>query len=342
MNPYDFVRVVWERPGERHPGPAHDRFQGLSGRLEASLTALTPLFLPEHGERQPRRFMYSAANQAYLIPGTSLKGLFRNLVETVDGGAWWFIDTWGETLPAAFRRPADVNRLDAACRMFGFMGEKGGRDSAPILAGHVGFEDAVCVEARRREPFVTVALMNPKPTHTAWYLDQGGHLVAGRKFYFHARNAPIKSRAGARRDLGAHIEPLDTGSRFVFRAHFDNISEHDLGLLLYALVLEPDMRHKFGYAKPAGLGSVEIQLHWVEIVDRLARYRAGGGGITRYAGDDLTAFVRPRIARYTSDRQSLTLSDLRRIWAWPAIYDLQYPGEEWFDEHSQTPIKATP
>jgi len=342
MNPYDFVRVVWEQPGAKRAGPSHDRFQGLSGRLEASITALSPLFLPEHNEQQPRRFMYSAARQAHVIPGTSLKGLFRSLVETVDGGAWWFIDKWAETLPAAFRQPANVDRLDAACRMFGFMGRKGGYESAPVLAGHVGFEDAVCVEAHRHAPFVTVALMNPKPTHSAWYLDPEGRMVAGRKFYFHSRNGPLKARAGARRDLSAHIEPLDTGSRFVFRAHFDNVADDDFNLLLYALVLEPELRHKFGYGKPAGLGSIEVKLHWVETVDRLARYRAGGGGMTRYEGAGLDGFIARRIARYTGDRQSLTLGDLRRIWAWPATYDLQYPGEEWFDDHPQAPIRATP
>lgn len=339
MNPFDFVRVVWEQPGARRPGPPHDRFQGLSGRLEASLTALTPLFLPDRNPSQPRRFMYSAAHQAYIIPGTSLKGLFRSLVETVGGGAWWFIDKWGDRLPPAFRRPADLAQLDAACRLFGFMGE---RSNAALLAGHVGFEDAICVDPRRREALTTLALLSPKPSHTAWYLDPAGRLVAGRKFYFHARNAPIKARAGARRDLGANIEPLDAGSRFVFRAHFDNLAEDDLGLLLYALVLEEGVRHKFGYAKPAGLGSVHVQLHRVETVDRLARYRAGGGGITRYEGADLAAFVAPRIRRYVEDRQSPTLGDLRRIWAWPAAHDLQYPGEEWFDEHSQAPISATP
>lgn len=342
MNPYDFVRVIWERPGARRQGPPHDRFQGLSGRIEGTLTALTPIFLPERDERQPRQFMYSAARGACIIPGASLKGMFRSLVETIDGGAWWFISEWQDKLPPAFRRPADITRLDAACRMFGFMGEKGGRDSAPILAGHVGFEDAVCIEARDHEPLITVALLSPKPHHSAWYLDQGGNMVAGRKYYFHARNAPIRTRAGARRDLGAHIKPLNAGSRFAFKVTFDNVAEDDLNVLLYAMVLEPTMRHKFGYAKPAGLGSVEVQLQKLQLIDRMGRYRAGVGGITTYEEDALERYIAGRIARYVNDRQSITLNDLRRIWAWPATHDIQYPGEEWFDEHPQTPIRATP
>ena len=125
-------------------------------------------------------------------------------------------------------------------------------------------------------------------------------------------------------------------------ARGEHLAEDDFNLLLYALVLEPELRHKFGYAKPAGLGSIHIQLNWIETVDRLARYRAGGGGLTRYEGAALPTFVAQRIARDVNDRRSLTLNDLRRIWAWPAVYDLHYPGEEWFNDHPTTPIAVTP
>jgi hypothetical protein len=108
------------------------------------------------------------------------------------------------------------------------------------------------------------------------------------------------------------------------------------------MVLEPEMRHKLGYAKPAGLGSVAITLNWIKTVDRLVRYRAGGGGITHYEGDALTNFVKDRIASFVDDRSSITLSDLRRIWAWPARHELQYPGEAWFDDNPTTPISDTP
>ncbi|RRR68650.1 MAG: hypothetical protein EI684_17310 [Candidatus Viridilinea halotolerans] len=338
MNPYDFVRVIWQQPGLRRQGPSHDRFQGVSGRLEACLTAETPLFLPDRNPSKPRRFRYSNAQRAYFIPGSSLKGLFRSLVETVDGGAWWFINTWENKLPAAFQRPRDLARLDAACRMFGFMGEKGHQESAPLMAGHVSFEDAICIRAVEHEAINTIILLSPQPKHTAWYLDSSERLVAGRKFYFHARNAPMTSHAS----LGANIKPLASGSHFIFRVHFNNLAEDDFNLLLYALVLEPEMRHKFGYAKPAGLGSIHVQINWLETIDRLGRYRAGGGGITRYADHALATLLAARTATYCNNRTSLTLNDLRRIWAWPAQHDLRYPSREWFNEHSQDPLDKTP
>lgn len=47
MNPYDFVRVVWQQPGERRAAPRHDRFAGISGRLEGTITVLMPVFIPD-------------------------------------------------------------------------------------------------------------------------------------------------------------------------------------------------------------------------------------------------------------------------------------------------------
>ncbi|NJN68115.1 MAG: hypothetical protein HC884_16090 [Chloroflexaceae bacterium] len=110
------------------------------------------------------------------------------------------------------------------------------------------------------------------------------------------------------------------------------------------------MRHKLGYAKPAGLGSVQVQLTAIELVDYQARYRAGSGGIIRYAretcqGDTLTPYLAAQIEPYTSNATSVTLQDLRRIWQWPPVHTLRYPtqhNKQWFAENPTTPIRNTP
>lgn len=97
MNPYDFVRVDWQRPGERRPASPHDRFSGIHGRLGGTITTLTPLFIGGKSANEPQPFLRDKHGR-HIIPGSSLKGLFRNLVETVGGGAWWFFGSdgrWG-------------------------------------------------------------------------------------------------------------------------------------------------------------------------------------------------------------------------------------------------------
>lgn len=339
MNPYDFVRVdVEEDSGPRCAPFSHDRCHGFSGRFTGTIQTLTPLFIrggADQGSTAPQRFLQSQGN--HIIPGTSLKGLIRNLVETVDGGFFWFCKE-EKHLPHRYRRVSNLEKLDAASRLFGFL------NGASVLAGHVGFEDAVCPEPVMHESIYTPILSGPKPRHTAWYLDEKGQYVRGRKFYFHAHKIRTAHRFlpphGTRQNQ--RIRPIDAGSEFTFRGHFSNVSSEDLRLLLYALTLEPAMRHKIGYAKPAGLGSIEIRLTQIELVDRIKRYRSGKGGITCLAGNELRQYIMEQTKCYIDNRSSLTLQDLRRIWHWPPQHqDLRYPLQQWFKDNPKAPIEST-
>jgi CRISPR/Cas system CSM-associated protein Csm3 (group 7 of RAMP superfamily) len=346
MNPYDFVRIEWDNPGTRHPAPDGTRFTGLSGRLTGTLTTLTPFFIPDKQTANPQRFLIDRQRRA-VIPGSSLKGLFRSVVETVGNCAFWFWDARDlntHNLPRDFQPPRSSNELDAACRLFGFLR---GRD---VLAGRVSFDDATCEEGRYREAdaIYTCILSTPKPHHRAWYLDQQER-VSGRKFYFHATTLqtedgwkPREAAYDAKRRQNAFIKPLEAGCAFTFQMSFSGITEEDLNLLLYALVLEPTMRHKLGYAKPAGLGSVEVAVTELEFVDHLARYRANGG-IKRYTGSDLTTLLSQRTANYIDNHDSITLNDLRRIWRWPPPDDVTYtyPTKTWFENNPHATLDQT-
>jgi CRISPR/Cas system CSM-associated protein Csm3 (group 7 of RAMP superfamily) len=348
MNPYDFVRVDWDRPPLLRPYTPSNSYSGLSGRLQGTITTLTPFFIPGKRSGTPTDYLKDRRGRA-VIPGSSLKGLFRSLVETIGGCSWWFFGRRGDSgnysqvqyrLPDAFRRPRDLQHLDAACRLFGLI------QGNTLRAGCVGFDDAICSQPLRHDPIYTCILSTPKPHH-GWYRDSQGR-PAGRKFYFHATNLQTASgwlpqNAPPDRRQNQYIRPIDAGSVFTFTAHFDNVAEDDFALLLYTIVLEPSMRHKLGYAKPAGLGSVAIRLDWIKLIDRAARYCSSArAGVTHYDGPALDAFIQERIRPYTSDQTSVTLQDLRRIWRWPPQHELRYPTRQWFNEHPQAPIAQTP
>ncbi|MEI6068665.1 MAG: hypothetical protein WCP96_15085 [Methylococcaceae bacterium] len=72
------------------------------------------------------------------------------------------------------------------------------------------------------------------------------------------------------RKLKSH--PLSNGSTFEFDVAFDNLSEYELGLLCYALKPSKDFRHKLGMGKPIGLGSVNIDITELVLIDRHQRY----------------------------------------------------------------------
>jgi len=67
------------------------------------------------------------------------------------------------------------------------------------------------------------------------------------------------------------IKPIRPGVKFKGRIRFENLSEVELGALLFALDLPESCYHKLGMGKPLGLGSVKIT-PGVFISDRNKRY----------------------------------------------------------------------
>ncbi|MCD4786103.1 MAG: TIGR03986 family CRISPR-associated RAMP protein [Candidatus Eremiobacteraeota bacterium] len=79
------------------------------------------------------------------------------------------------------------------------------------------------------------------------------------------------------------IKPVKPGTSFKFRIRFENLTQVELGALLFVLklpnpdecngeTLDPDYAHKLGMGKPLGLGSIYINPRLV-ITDRSKRYK---------------------------------------------------------------------
>lgn len=343
MNPYDFVPTDFSQKPERRPPFTHEKFQGKAGRIECRLTAETPIFIPENREKQeefaqePINFI--TRNDLPIIPGSSLKGLLRNLVETIGNGCYLLFDgtyerrriDYSKKLPEGFHRCENAKNLCIACRMFGML-ERG-----QVFSGNVSVSDAVTQRGRyfEHEPIYTKPLMEPKPRHQAFYLDRQGN-IAGRKFYFH-HHGQIQGDV-KKTPYNQHICPLNSGSQFEFTIDFYNIQEDELALLLYAISLEPTMRHKIGLAKPVGFGSVKIEITAIALIDYQQRYRRHTAP-EQLISEERRNYINARIARYITGEEanSPTMTALRRIWNWNAEDDTRYvyPAQSWFKSNSQ-------
>ncbi len=343
MNPYDFVPTDFSRNPVRCSPILHGKFQGISGKLEGQIIAETPVFVKSGNSEQ---FIRNKAGNC-VIPGTSLKGLFRSITETVANGCFCgkFDKSYrdrqrgridhSKKLPFSYHACTDATNLCIGCRIFGMLGK------GKVFAGKVSFQDAVCSNPVSHPVVNTVDLMGPKPHHTAFYLDSGGNSIAGRKFYFHhPQGINTKDK---KTPYNQRINPLNTGSQFSFSADFTNLDNDEWQALLYAIVLEPEMRHKVGYAKPSGLGSVKIGITRIRLVDYAVRYTSPNRGITDYAGQSLTNYIAGQIQPFTGNT-SQTLNELRRIWRWDAngTTEYRYPTTDWFRNNSQAPVSQTP
>lgn len=350
MNPYDFVPY----PGsiDRRGPSGHDRFEGRSGTLSCELEALTPFLVldgderPQMGSRMAGRPLRDQKGR-YVIPGTSLKGLVRSAFEVLMPSC---VATHGgntnSLVSGDVRKCESTRKLCPACRVFGYL--KHGNSDVHKGLVHIGQAQATDAQEGRRVQLVP--LSNPEPHHSAFY--KPGGTPAGRKFYFH-QHAISEPQNENEKERGPWVEPLAEGSTFRFEVTFENLTGREVAGLVAALTLADAaphdggtvaVRHKLGYGKPAGLGSVAIRLRRATLRGGAEdRYRSFAPQATTYDGEALAAWVDEQRAPFF-ETPSEPVRELIRILRFPPAEGVtyQYPSYQWFQDNPRAPLDQTP
>lgn len=185
----------------------------------------------------------------------------------------------------------EEGKEDIAEAIFGKVSKEGS------FASRVFFEDAFLQPGQTEvylsdQPLTPKILSNPKPTTFQHYLEQAPNsspqnlkhwntqdaIIRGHKLYWHRKISDsdwqFKGNEEAKRKnkkLLTVIKPVKPHVKFHFRIRFENLSEVELGTILFALDLPDGCYHKLGMGKPLGLGSVKIT-PTLFLIDREKRY----------------------------------------------------------------------
>ena len=106
---------------------------------------------------------------------------------------------------------------------------------------------------------------------------------------------------------------------------------------MLAIALDEKMRHKIGYGKPLGLGSVSLVPVSLTLVDYSTRYAQRGPdrGKTMLQGDVMWHLLYEHFDNFSEEHLAhIAMDDLRRIWRWEPDPDVDYyyPSKrDWFD-----------
>lgn len=355
-NPYRLIPVREEV--ERRPPITDEKFKGLCGTIQCSLTNLTPLFV---GKNRNNEQMFltrrTESGEHFIIPGSSMKGLLRSLGEVVGCGC--FVTGFLDKNNKIHSPCNNADELCITCRMFGMM-ERG--KGARVHKGKVAISDALLQEGQPSTKRFQILLSNCGTRHEPFYRSPHTGTLDGksRKMYFHQPNRKdsvpnvqenLKSRAW-------YIDALLPGHLFKFDIQFSNLLQEELNLLLYILILEEKvrvtlsetgqvlegpLRHKVGNAKPLGLGSCQI------MINRLTfhavpkdRFNSLNSKDRVLEGEKLTLEVSKRIKPYLSDHSS-TMEAMRRMTIWDETdaREFSYPDYHWFQNpvNSGKPLK---
>ena len=118
----------------------------------------------------------------------------------------------------------------------------------------------------------------PKPTSYYDYLeqeknrvvtynDEGIRIRGYKQYWLHEKAKDASADVLKNAKAAAPFTPLKAGAKFKGVIRFNNLSDDELGLLLWSIRLEKDCQHNIGKAKAYGYGRVKIDIDMLRLFD---------------------------------------------------------------------------
>ncbi len=268
--PKPFFWIPLQGAPQREEPTPHLRFIDLSGRMELEIEVRSDylyvgsgqLELQTIGGREQAYYAFARRGDQLIIPGTSIKGAVRSVVEAISNSCVK-VHARGERVRSSHQACRDEDSLCPACRLFGTTGYR----------GRVHFVDAVPAGEIRPEIIRIADLWPPRQAR-------------GRKFYYSKKFRKLDLQPARNHRF---LEAVPKGTRFRTALHFENVSPAEMGLLLHAMGLDRSAQDpgkivyafpiKLGGAKPRCLGSVRF------IPRALWLIQPGSGFLSALMGD---------------------------------------------------------
>lgn len=217
--------------------------------------------------------------------------------------------------------------VDYAKAMFGYASPKNSYKSK------LSFSDAVLAEDAGEEKRQKLILAEPKPTSYLDYLVQPGGmpekpttynrskadssadftLRGAKQYWLHEGLVPactVKNEKAA-----SIIAPLAAGAKFVGKIRFQNLTEDELGLLLWSVRLNEDSQMNVGKAKAYGYGRISVELKEAKKLEMQRAYSSGGSlcldPFCEIKADDAIETYKAAISRHLNGRSIDELPHIR-------------------------------
>lgn len=167
-------------------------------------------------------------------------------------------------------RYKNVKGFSCIDKLFGFSGKENN------YKGLLSFEDCVCEDSKNSKfsKSYNVILGEPHSTSYNLYLKQdinGGEkeiinyndsfTIRGIKQYWLKNYLDYVTESDIKKEskVDSILHPIDRGTKFKGKIHFNNLSKEELGLLLWALKVDKNAHENIGMGKPFGFGHIVIK-----------------------------------------------------------------------------------
>ncbi|MCM1057447.1 MAG: TIGR03986 family CRISPR-associated RAMP protein [Firmicutes bacterium] len=204
------------------------------------------------------------------------------------------------------------------------IGKAGGVDYAKALFGYaspeksykskLSFSDAVLQNDAGCGAERKLILAEPKPSSYLDYLKQDGkaektyntdgfQLRGAKQYWLH--KAPVAEAFGGNDIMASAIRPLAAGAKFAGKIRFWNLTEDELGLLLWAVRLNEGSQMNVGKAKSYGYGRISVRITKAGKLDMQRAYQSEELAADPFCGIEIDQAIecyKEEINRYLGSR----------------------------------------
>ena len=199
------------------------------------------------------------------------------------------------------------SNMDYVKALFGYSGKENSYKT------RVSFSDALLQEGKLADSR-EVILGEPSASSYNDYLEvqkngqastynRDGFRLRGAKQYW-LRNSVIPGSSGKNHDVGTQFCPMDKGAVFEGKIRFHNLTEAEVGLLLWCIRLNPTSRLQVGKGKPYGYGRARAEIISVKELDVAKAYSSEAFSLSPFrmvAGQDIEEYANKKISLYKKE-----------------------------------------
>lgn len=188
---------------------------------------------------------------------------------------------YDHTIKEGLKQKTKNGQIDYNKAMFGYASPNGSYRSK------ISFSDAVVQGEGKELDRKSWILAEPKPTSYLDYLKPDGNqgvtynkdgfeLRGVKQYWLHNKLADGAENMKNKDKVASTFQALGKGTKFVGKIRFRNLTQDELGLLLWAVRLNPDSFMNVGKAKAYGYGNISVKITDAKRLDLTAAYSLEG------------------------------------------------------------------
>ncbi len=232
-----------------------------------------------------------------------------------------------------------VSKIDYSKSLFGYSNPDGNYKSKLSFSDAIAYGEDILEEEERK-----LILAEPKPTSYRDYLKPADNKkvekekavtyndnfkLRGVKQYWLHEEIVSTELDKDKQKVASSIKPLASGSKFVGKVRFQNLTKDELGLLLWSIQLNENSAMNVGKAKPYGYGVISVKITEAKIINKKEAYKLNSLNLQPFENipiNEMISYYKDGMKKYLNGKEIDDLLHIKEFFMIKDITLMPKPG----------------